>query len=134
MMVDMGSPAASDFFVKDVMPVPADQGWTWTGQNPTFRILALSTGSLKLVADFSIWDVALKQTGPVELSFFINGQLLDKVRYDSAGPKHFEKAIPATWVTSATESMVSVTIDKLWVSPEDGARFGFILSKIGFAP
>ena len=44
MMVEIGSPAASDFFVKDVLPSPPDQGWTWTGQNPTFRILALSAG------------------------------------------------------------------------------------------
>ena len=49
-------------------------------------------------------------------------------------PKHFEKPIPADWVTSATESMVSVNIDKLWVSPEDGARFGFILTKLDSLP
>jgi hypothetical protein len=62
----------------------------------------------------------------------VNGRLLDKVRYTTPGYKHFEKLIPSEWLTTDVESTVSVSIDKLYVAPQDGAKFGFILSRIGF--
>jgi len=62
----------------------------------------------------------------------VNGRLLDKVRYASPGYKHFEIAVPADWLSPDTESTVAVDVDKLYVSPMDGAKFGFILTRIGF--
>jgi hypothetical protein len=68
----------------------------------------------------------------VELSFFVNQRLLDKVRYTTPGYKHFQKLVPPDWLTTDVESTVSITIDKMFVGPEDGLRFGFILSSVGF--
>ena len=133
MMIEMSDPDAQSHFVKDIYTSSEPVQWYWTRQQPTVRILAVQTSGLRLVVDFSLWDVAFKQTGPVGLSFFVNGRLLDKVRSDSPGIKHFEKTIPPGWLATDVESTVSITIDKLWVSPDDGEKFGFILSRIGFA-
>jgi hypothetical protein len=84
-----------------------------------------------LAADFTLWPQAFQQTGPVELSFSVNGKLLDKVRYTLPGYKHFEKSVPADWVTANQEATIAVTIDKLYVHT-DGTKYGFILSRIGF--
>ena len=132
MMIEMSDPDAPSHFVKDIYTSSEPVQWYWTRQQPTLKILAVQADGLKLLVDLSIWEVAFKKTGPVELSFFVNGRLLDKVRYDSPGIKHFEKPIPRGWLATDVESTVSINIDKLWVSPEDGAKFGFILSKIGF--
>jgi hypothetical protein len=132
MMVEMSSVDASWHIVKDVEPgQPGDQ-WRWTKQEPTLKILAIATEHLKLSADFTLWQVAFEQTGPVEISFAVNGHPLDKIRYTTAGNKHFEKAIPPDWLATDVESVVSLRIDKLYVAPQDGAKFGFILSRIGF--
>ncbi len=132
MMVDMSNTDVAMHIVKDVEPGSPGDLWRWTKQNPTLKILAVTTDKLKLSTDFTLWDVAFHQTGPVELSFMVNGQLLDKVRYTTPGYKHFEKLIPPEWLTTDVESTVSVSIDKLYVAPQDGAKFGFILSRIGF--
>lgn len=133
MLVEMSDAGASWHIVKDIDPAgPGDQ-WRWTKQNPTVKILAVTTENLKLTVDFALWDVAFRQTGPVELTFQVNGRMLDKVRYTTPGAKHFEKPIPPEWLGSDVESMVSVGIDKLYTAPQDGAKFGFILSRIGFS-
>lgn len=132
MMVEMYSPDASWHILKDVEPGAPGDFWRWTGRQPTLRILADATENMKLSADFALWQTAFLQTGPVELSFFVNGRLLDKIRYTSPGTKHFEKPIPPDWLTTDVESTVSVSIDKLYTAPDDGKKFGFILTRIGF--
>lgn len=131
MMVDMSDPDASQHVVKDIYDSPGNP-WRWTSKQPTVRILVYATDNVKLSTDFAIWDDGFKQTGPLELSFLVNGHLLAKERYTTPGYKHFEKAVPADWLSSETESIVSVDVDKLYVSPLDGVKFGFILTRIGF--
>jgi hypothetical protein len=132
MLVEMSSPDASAHFVKDIYPGSPGDLWRWTNQNPSLRILAVTTQNLKLTADFALWDQAFKQTGPVEITFLVNGRALDKIRYTSPGQKHFEKPVPSDWLTTDVESIVSMSIDKLYVAPADGVKFGFILAGIGF--
>jgi hypothetical protein len=132
MMVEMSAPDASWHVVQDIEPGSTGDMWRWTKQNPSVKILAVTTQNLKLSADFTLWDVAFQQTGPVELTFLVNGRTLDRIRYTTPGQKHFEKPIPPEWLTTDVESIVSIAIDKLYVAPQDGVKFGFILSRIGF--
>lgn len=134
MMVEMSSPDADLHIVKDVEPGSTGDLWRWTGQQPTVRVMAVTTDKLKLSCDFALWDEAFKQTGPVEISFTANDHLLEKVRYTSPGTKHFEKPVPVGWLTTDVESTVSARIDKVYTAPADGKKFGFILVRIGFVP
>jgi hypothetical protein len=133
MLVEMSDAGASLHIVKDIDPGEPGAQWRWTKQNPTVKILAVTTEDLKLSVDLTLWDVAFRQTGPVELTFLVNGHTLDKIRYTTPGAKHFEKPIPPDWLASDVESTVSITVDKLYTAPQDGAKFGFILSQIGFS-
>jgi hypothetical protein len=131
MMIDLGSPDVEPHIVKDVYE-NSGSPWRWTDAEPTLKVLVFTTAHVKLTADFSIWDEGFKQTGPLELSFLVNGNTLDHVRYTSPGPKHFEKAVPPGWLVTDVETNISVKIDRLYVSPRDGKKFGIILSSIGF--
>ena len=135
MLLEMSGPGVSWHIVKDIDTDPAGPSnlWRWTKQNPTVKILAATTQGLKLAIDFTLWDVAFRQTGPVELTFVVNGHTLDKIRYRTPGEKHFEKPIPADWLVTDVESKISISIDRLYIAPQDGAKFGFILSRIGFS-
>jgi len=130
MMIDLGDPDAPTHFVKDI----EDGGgaWRWTGQRPTLKILVFAREHISLSADFTLWETALQQTGPIQLSFFVNDHLLDKVRYAEPGYQHFEKPVPADWLTVDSESTVGFAIDKMYTAPEDGKKFGIILTRIGF--
>jgi hypothetical protein len=132
-LVEMSNPGASWHIVKDIDPAGPGAQWRWTRENPTVKILAVTTQDLKLTVDFTLWDVAFRQTGPVELTFLVNGRTLDKIRYTAPGEKHFEKPIPPDWLATDVESTISISIDKLYIAPQDGAKFGFILSRIGFS-
>jgi len=133
MMVEMSSPDAKLSIVKDVYE-PGGTPWRWTEQDPTVKVLVLSTDNLKLSADFALWDDGFKSTGPVGLTFFVNGKMLDSVRYTTPGVKHYENPVPAGWIMPDTEVPISFHVDKLYVSPRDQKRFGVILTRIGLVP
>ena len=129
-MVDLGAPDAPAHFVKDIINGP--DSWRWTGKHPTLKLLLITTQDLRFSTDFTLWDEGMKQTGPVTISFFVGDKLLDRVRYTTPGYKHFEKPVPPEWLQTATDTVISGEIDKLYVAPLDGAKFGFILTRMGF--
>jgi hypothetical protein len=131
MMADMSSPDADLHIVKDIYGA-SNAPWRWTAQDPTVRLLPLSTENLKLTDDFAIWDDSFKITGPLEISFLVNGRLLDKVRYTTAGVKHFEKPVPTDWLSADDEATVAMLVDKLYIAPNDHKKFGVILTRMGF--
>ena len=129
-VVNMSDGDAAGHFVQDISPALAGT-WRWTGQRPTVRVSMRANENLRYAIDFTIPGVTFEQTGPVTMSFYVNGHLLDQVRYTSFGPKRFVKPVPAEWVEKDQEATVAAEIDKLWVSPQDGSRLGFILTSIG---
>lgn len=131
MMVEMNDPDVSLHIVKDIYEA-GSVPWRWSGKRPTVKVLVYATDNVKLSADFALWDEGFKHTGPLELSYFVNDRLLDKVKYTSPGYKHFERPVPPDWLSAAAESTVSIDVDKVYVAPQDGAKFGIILTRIGF--
>lgn len=132
-IVSMGDPGARVHIIKDVSPVLEGGSWRWTGQRPEFRFIVTRTKNVKLVMDFAVAKATFDATGPVTFSFFVNDQLLDRVRYSEPGNKHYEKPVPPEWLRTDQMSTIAVELDKVQVSPLDGAKLGFILSRVGFA-
>jgi hypothetical protein len=130
MMVSMDNPDADRLIVTDIYG-GTGISWRWTKQEPTVRVPVLSAENIKFSGDFALWADAFKITGPVEISFLVNGKLLDKVRYTTSGDKHFEKPVPADWLAGSTEASVAMSVDKLYIAPRDGAKFGVILARLG---
>ncbi len=130
MMIEMDSDDVGKHIVKDIYD-SKDESWRWTGPNPTLKTLIVRSTNLKFAADFAIWEEAFKQTGPLELSFYLNDRLIDKVRYTTPGSKHFEKAVQQNWVTVNSDGILSIRVDKAYVSAAGGLKFGVILLRIG---
>lgn len=130
--VEMSAPEASDHFVKDISPALEAGTWRWTGPEPTLRFVLDRIQQPKLVVDFAVAAVTFRETGPVTVSFYVNGQLLDRVRYTAPGNKHFEEAVDPSWLQEGQETIVSMRVEPVWVSPTDGNRLGIILIRAGF--
>jgi hypothetical protein len=130
MMVEMSDPDASLHIAKDIYG-PTDPSWRWTSQNPTVQLLVLATEHLKFAADFAIWDDGFKATGPVQIEYLVNGKSLDKVSYTTPGVKHFEKPVPPDWLSVDADSTLSMFVDKVYIAPKDGVKFGVILVRMG---
>ncbi len=130
MMVSMANPDADPQIVKDIYP-GSNIPWRWTKQEPTVKVLVLSNENIKFSAEFAIWDEGFKSTGPLEISFLVNGKMLDKVRYTTPGSKHFEKSVPADWIPVNSVATLALSVDKLYIAPADKAQFGVILTRMG---
>jgi hypothetical protein len=116
--------------VQDIPPGEPSP-WKWTGQKPTLKVVARINQGLKYTIDFSIAEATLTSTGPVTITFLVNDHALDSVRYTAAGDQHFEKAVPPEWVEPMKDVLLAASIDKVWIAPGDGAKLGFILTRIG---
>jgi hypothetical protein len=128
-IVNMSETAADPNIVKDILGYTGS--WRWTNQNPTVKVRVKSNANLRYIIDYSVADVTMKETGPVTLKFSVNGQELGEEHHLAAGTFHFEKAVPAEWVKPGEDTLVSASIDKVYVAKGDGAKLGFILTRIG---
>jgi hypothetical protein len=133
MMVAMDSSDADLLITKDIYR-GTGISWRWTKKEPTVRIPLLSTKNLKFSADFALWQDSFRVTGPLKISFLVNGKLLDRVGYTTPGDKHFEKPVPVEWLTGGNEATVALSVDKVYTAPKDGAKFGVILTRLGLKP
>lgn len=131
-VVNMSDPDAPAHFFRDITDAAAPT-WRWTGQRPAVRVRVRSRENVRYVIDFTIAKTTFQDTGPVTVRFTVNDHVLDEVRYASPGPQHFEKPVPPEWLQENKDAIAGAEIDKIWVSKDDGARFGFILSRIGLA-
>lgn len=132
MLVNMNDDDAPLHFVRDISSSLEGSTWRWTQQRPALKILLIKTVGLKYVVDFTLPEPTMRQTGPVNISFFLGDRLLDRVHYEKPGYQHYEQAIPPAWLQTTSETEISAQIDKLYKSPGDGATLGFILTRMGF--
>lgn len=129
----MGGPEAESRIVKDIYGA-SNPSWRWTGQNPTIHMLLLRTDHLKFIAEFAIWAEGFKTTGPVTVSYVVNNQVLEKVRYATPGVKHYEKAVPPDWLSLDAETTLGLAVDKVYITPNNGMKYGVILVRLGLKP
>lgn len=131
-IVSMSEQDADAHIVRDVSPAAEGANWRWTFERPELRFWLEEAQRQKLVMDFVIAENTFKDTGPVTVTFFVNGRALGRQSCPKPGPYHFEKAVPAAWLRTDDFTLVAAEADRLWTSPADGARLGFILSRAGF--
>lgn len=129
-IVDMSDDDAKTHFVQDITSLEAAT-WRWTGKRPTVRVRIRTAERLRYTIDFALTETTLLATGPVTVSFLVNGRILGRARYRRAGSQHFDKAIPAGWVKAGEDVLVGAEVDKVWVSPEGGSKLGIVLVRIG---
>jgi hypothetical protein len=87
---------------------------------------------LKLVWDFSVAEVTFKETGPVTVSFYVNGTGVGRVPCPKPGDYKFEQPVRQDLLRANEYNTIAAQADKLWVSPADGAKLGFTMTRAGF--
>jgi hypothetical protein len=121
----------TDSFIIQDIPLGSSGPWRWTGKRPTVRLYVDDPNGHSLVADYSIAQATFKDTGPVNLTFYVNDQALATVAENQQGVKHFEKPVPPEMLKPGADNLFAIEIDKVWVAKADGAQLGFILASIG---
>ncbi|HZT33985.1 MAG TPA: hypothetical protein VFA33_29105 [Bryobacteraceae bacterium] len=132
--VHMNDINAEAYLVHDVAPAVESGAWRWTWRRPELRFYLRETAGLEFALDFAIADATFRQTGPVTLTLFLNGQRFSEVRCPRPGARQVRVPVPAGLAHANAVNTVVIQPDKVWVSPTDGAVLGFILSGAGFVP
>ena len=129
-VLNMDDPNVTRRFMRDITP-ELHGTWRWALQRPAVRIRVRTEHQVKYIIDLALPEVTFKDTGPVTIAFTVNDHVLDRVRYITPGSHHFEKPVPQEWLQGGEPAIVGAEIDKMWVSKDDGQRFGFIIERIG---
>ncbi len=128
----MAAADAGEFIVRDVSTVLGGESWRWGLARPELRFVLQAAEGLKLRVDFGLVETTLAQTGPVNVSFFVNGRLLGRMRCAAPGDRRFEAPVPADWLRMDSYTHVVIEPDKVYVSPQDGAKLSLTLYRAGF--
>jgi hypothetical protein len=126
----MDDPVAADYIVRDISSEPGYRRWAFL--HPELRFRVKEAGHLKFTAEFALPEVTFKVTGPVVISYSVNGQPLGSMRCDHAGDYRLEKPLPNGVVQTGQETHVTFEANPRWISPEDGAELSFFLHSAGF--
>jgi hypothetical protein len=129
--MSVDDPNVEAYFLKDVNAA-GNGPWRWTGKRPELKFYLEAAEGLKFAMSYGIAEATFKVTGPVELSIFVNDKLLDKVRHSNHGKQEVERPVPPAMLHRNAVNVVAIEIDKVWTSPEDGAKLGFLLAQAGF--
>jgi hypothetical protein len=132
MLVNMSDENAGAHFVRDISPGLEGGRWRWTNQRPELKFFLESAKGLKLVWDFSVAEVTFKETGPVTVSFYVNGRAVGRVPCPKPGDYKFVQPVRQDLLRANEYNTIAAQADKLWVSPADGAKLGFTMTRAGF--
>jgi hypothetical protein len=130
--VDMRDPN-SDTYVVQGIAQRTEAPWRWAYDHPVLRFLVPPAPRLRFLLDFSLPERTFHETGPVTLTFTINGKRFDHARFDTPGQLHYSHLVAPEFLNSQGENRVAIDPQPVWVSKADGGRLGFIISRAGFA-
>jgi hypothetical protein len=82
--------------------------------------------------NFKLSSDTLKQTGPLDIDYFVNGHFLDRVRYTGATDHAYQHAVPSGWLRTDDYTIVKMQIRNPYIAPGDGAKLGVLLVSAGF--
>jgi hypothetical protein len=125
---------ADDYIKGGVAKGDSGAAWRWSYETPTFHFRLKSGVRYRAVLDFAVADSTFRTTGPVNISFFVNSQLLAKSIYGKSGNYRFESSLLPSEMTMGGDTTLSADISPVWVSPTDGVKLGVILKEAGFLP
>jgi len=129
--LSMDDPQAALYLVQDFQ----DHGpgtWRWAYAHPVLRFFVPDVPRLKFVMDFAIPERTFRETGPVTLTFRVNGALFGRFLCDHPGELHLSQPVPRELLHPAAINLVAIDPHPVWVSKADGGKLGFILSRAGF--
>jgi hypothetical protein len=128
--VYMSDPNAAAYLVQDFTGDPGTPRWAHS--HPVMRFFVPALPRVRFAMDFAIPERTFRETGPVTLTFRMNGEVFDRHRCDAPGQQHYLHDVPPALMRANAVNLVAIDPDPVWVSKEDGDRLGFIVARAGF--
>jgi hypothetical protein len=131
-IISMDSPHVDNYILRGVITREPGASWRWSNPKAELRFALSGTEGVKFVADFVIADETFKVTGPVVMTFTVDGKVMGSARYDRPGEKHYETLVDGKLLRTDETMLVAAEVDKFFESQQDGVKLGFLLIRMGF--
>lgn len=128
----MTNPNAGAYIVQGVGNDTEGTGYRWAFAHPVLQFRVPHIQDPRFRMDFALPPQTFRITGPVTLTFALNGRTFDRVRFDQPGAQHYEHPVPEGFLRNEAINLVSIEPDKFYTAPEDGAQLAFVLYRVGF--
>jgi hypothetical protein len=126
----MSDPDAPAYLVKGFRQ-KNDGAWRWALEQPVMRFYLPALTQAKFTMAFVLPEQTFRLTGPVTLTFSINGRVLDRARYEKAGEQQYTHEVPAELLKPKAVNIVAVEPDRV-AEPNPGEKLSFLLIRAGF--
>jgi hypothetical protein len=127
----MSDPNAAAYLVKGFRE-KNDGAWRWALEHPVMRFYLPALAQAKFTMAFVLPEQTFRLTGPVTLTFSINGQVLDRARYQKPGEQQYAHEVPAEFLKPQAINIVAVEPDRV-AAPHPGEILSFMLIRAGFS-
>jgi len=131
-LFSLADPAAAPHLVRDIPTDPAAGRRRWTGPQPEVRCTLPDAGPWLAAFDFEVIDTTFSVTGPITLTFSVNGREIARMRCDAPGSRRFRAPLLPDLNRAGLDVALTASIDKPFIASGDGARLGVLLSAAGF--
>lgn len=126
----VADPNAAAAIVSGVRP---EARWGWTARHAKLRFHIPDGRAYDFSANLYLAAETLPRTGPVAISFAIDGKPLGVLRAGEPREYTFTRPVPAGWLRAGATVEVAIETDRVWTAP-DGAEYAFLLVAAGFLP
>jgi len=123
---------AYKYFVDDIIMCGTKSVVCWTLDAPELKFRLASKKNRFFAAHFQLSKDTFQQTGPLVIDYFINGHLLQRVRYAEVGDHVYRHAVPEDWLRTDDYTIVKMQVRNPYIAPADGAKLGVLLISAGF--
>ena len=129
--VAMSDPTAGAYIVEGFRQT-SEGPWRWANARPMLRFYLPPIARAKFTMAFALPEQTFRLTGPVILTFLVNGRVLDRARYDKPGEQQYTHDVPAEFLKPDGINTVAIQPDKV-AEPNPGEKLAFVLISAGFS-
>jgi hypothetical protein len=126
----MSHPSAPSAILKDISGTVEAGTWRWTGEYPSLKVKIPDVQGWRLLVRYAVSDATFKDTGPVKITYAVNGKDLHTEVIKSPGDRVLNQPVPPALLKQG-ENIISIHVHDPWTSPSDGVKLGVILTGAG---
>jgi hypothetical protein len=130
--VELHGPTQGEHLLHDFATPSGGDEHVWTYERPVLVFAVPKRSGVKFKMEFQLAGATLKETGPVAITFWLNGTPLVTKTYDAAGMYDMEQDVPSKLLRDDSIAIVETTQNKYYFAEGDGQRLSYLFHAAGF--
>ena len=130
--VELHGPVREKHLLHDINSPSAGEEWVWAFERPAFVFSVPKRPGVTFRMELEIADTTLRTTGPVQITFWLNGKQLAKRTYDAPRKYVVEQQVPPELLREDGVAILETTQDKYYISTGDKQKLSYLFHAGGF--